>query len=196
MIYKIDERLPSLGITREYFDYPFSAVVSGASTYKAKPLYSILEYNELGNDYSFEDEIIVAGYPTPPIEGSPISLNIKPVFFSENSKSTYYLSSKLKGHDSFNCTVCFKIFLKESKRSYLGCFMTPQYYIEVLERIAMLTNSRQPFLLNRFYEKIVNEITLERVEYYFNTIPLYTEYLDKNFFRFMTPTERLLDSIK
>lgn len=189
MKYHLNLSKPSLGIFREDFTHPFNAIISGSSIYKDKPLYKLMVYNDQDDSYDYEDEYVIIYEPTTPSKKSHCFIRIKPQILLENEKAIFYIDSILENYDFDNASISFKITFKETFNSYTGCLITPQNYIEVLERIKQndeieeLFDMEKPFLLSNFYEKIIKNISKDSLEKVFEKLSK-SEHYKEEFIKF------------
>ncbi|NJO01698.1 MAG: hypothetical protein HC880_08410 [Bacteroidia bacterium] len=154
MIYELSDSITSFGIRREDFYSPYNAVINASSIYRDAPLYSLMKYQKEGDYYNFEDDFLIIYDPTEPTEKSHCFVRIRPIFFVENQKAILYLDSKLgENYTPTNVSISFKIVFKNSQTTYDGCLITPQNYIEVLNRVKKINDIDELYLLPNFYEK-------------------------------------------
>lgn len=171
MIYELSNSIASFGIRREDFYSPFIAVVNSSSIYRDAPLYSLMKYQKGGEYYNFEDDFLTIYDPTEPTKKSHCFVRIRPIFFAENQKAVFYLDSKLgENYSLTNVSISFKIVFKNTQSTYIGCLITPQNYIEILNRVKQINDVDELYLLPNFYEKIVKEITPKSVQTIFEDI--------------------------
>jgi hypothetical protein len=134
--------LPSLGIDRICFNFPFDATIPAKSIYNLSKLYDLVQYDTDGNLYDFVDDFVDIYVPSEPTKESSLFIKIKPIFFAENDVASFYLSWDLSKFDNIpikDGSVCFKASFKNSNISYDGCIITKIHYIKLLESLSSNT---------------------------------------------------------
>lgn len=185
--FRLDTKRPDLGVSREAFTSPFTALIMSSSTYKESTVFELMNFKEAGRTYEYEDDRMVVFSASAPTLQASVYLKFKPVMISENERAKLFLIGKIND-DIELCDLSFKLEFKEAQMEMEGIFATPRLLQNSLGEMTAFFSGSNFLLLENYI--FLEKISIEEILVVFEELSNWRLARLQRYFRLMKFKDR------